>query len=1296
MCESPAAARSAALRGSARMRPRPPTFQLSTFNFQLSTLSLTFSEPMNLPRALLKLPDSTAVALVTVLYYAAARVGLLLAFADSNASPVWPPSGLALAAVLLLGPRVWPGIFVGAFAANFAVFSGNLTTSLGTLGAVSGAIAAGNTLEALAGAWLFRRWFGTGNALKDGAAVLRFVGVAALMCAVSAGLGSVSLLVSGVIPSAIWGTVALTWWIGDVAGVLILTPALLGLAGGSDLQVCARRRRETAGLLLALILVAAVPFGGWLPRGLDQALMFLLFPAFLWPVFRLSQRAAAGAVVCVSFMAIGQTVNGAGPFSRDSLNESLLLLQGFVCVIAITIHALAAALAERRRFAAALMVSEDRLRKVTETLPQLIWTCLPDGRCDYLGPQWVAYTGIPEAQQLGYGWVEQLHPEDRAHTTARWAETAAVGQDLDVEFRIRRHDGVYRWFKTRAVPLRDPAGAILKWFGSNTDIEELRLAEKELRQLNATLEQRVAERTAELNQTVVALQREVSERNRMGQLLAWEKKALERLASAASLPEVLNALVLGLEAQAPGALCSVLLLDADGIHLRHGTAPSLPAAYNQLIDGVAIGPAVGSCGTAAFANRQVIVADIASDPLWANYKSLALAHGLRACWSTPITSSAGKVLGTFAIYYREPRQPTPAELELISRAQRLVGLAIEHKQAEAAQRVSDRAIKAISQGVLIAGPDTKILSANSAFLAITGYAEAEVLGRTCGFVQGPGSDPQTVEAIRLAKHNHQEFSGEILNYRKDGTPFWNELTISPILDLGSGTLTHFIGITRDITARKEAEDALAASERRLRTIFETEPECVKLLAADGSLLEMNPAGLRLIEADSFQQVASLCVYPLVVAKDRPAFQALNEQVFAGASGTLEFQLTGLKGGCRWLETHASPLRDATGQIVAQLAITRDITARKEAEAALRESRERFELAVRGAVDGIWDWNVVTGEDYFSDRWCELLGYAPGELKPVADTWVGLLHPDDKERTLAAVQVHFEQRTPFDIEYRLRTKGGEYLWVRAGGQARWDAAGKPVRMAGSITDITVRKRIETELEQLNSDLQRSNQELEQFAYVASHDLQEPLRAVAGCVQILRNRYQDKLDARADELIRHSVEGAERMQTLIADLLAFSSVGTQGTKPVPLESGAALGTALVNLRTALTESGATVTHDPLPSVVGDRTQLTQLFQNLVGNALKYRSPARPPAIHVSAEPEGEQWRFAVQDNGIGIEPQYFERIFVIFQRLHTRAEYPGTGIGLALCKKIVERHGGRLWLESQPGEGTVFYFTLSAPA
>ena len=224
------------------------------------------------------------------------------------------------------------------------------------------------------------------------------------------------------------------------------------------------------------------------------------------------------------------------------------------------------------------------------------------------------------------------------------------------------------------------------------------------------------------------------------------------------------------------------------------------------------------------------------------------------------------------------------------------------------------------------------------------------------------------------------------------------------------------------------------------------------------------------------------------------------------------------------------------------------------------------------------------------------------------------------------------------------------------------------------------------------MNRSNEELGQFAYIASHDLQEPLRMVASYTQLLSRRYKGKLDSDADEFIAFAVDGATRMQRLIQDLLTYSRVGTKGKDLLDTSSEEALQQALLNLRGAIEESGALVTHDPLPAVLADDMQLIQLFQNLVGNAIKYQRPG-VPRVHVSAARSGaKKWTFAVQDNGLGIDSQYFEKIFGMFQRLHKREEFAGTGIGLAICKKIVERHGGGILVESVPGEGSTFRFTL----
>jgi len=407
----------------------------------------------------------------------------------------------------------------------------------------------------------------------------------------------------------------------------------------------------------------------------------------------------------------------------------------------------------------------------------------------------------------------------------------------------------------------------------------------------------------------------------------------------------------------------------------------------------------------------------------------------------------------------------------------------------------------------------------------------------------------------------------------------------------------------------------------------------------------------------------------------------------------------------------------------------DISELKRVEKDLRQYRDHLEEAIgerttelqrskhlldetgRLARVGGWEIDLEKNDLTWSDVVYQIHEVGR-DFQPTVEEGINFYAPEAVPVISEAVGLAISEGRPFDVELQLITATRKRLWVRAVGEAV-QLDGKVVSVRGVFQDINASKLVELELkkhrehlEELVADrtaelakmvenLNRSNNELTQFAYVASHDLQEPLRMVSSYTQLLARRYQDQLDQDAKDFIGFAVDGANRMQRLIQDLLAYSRITSRGQTLTPLDTHDALGLAITNLQTSIQETGAMVANGDLPKVLGDRTQISQIFQNLIGNAIKFHRSDEPPRVSVSAFPTPGQpdfWTFRVEDNGIGIEARHFDRLFVIFQRLHGKLEYPGTGIGLALCKRIVERHGGTIWLESEPERGTIFFFTL----
>jgi len=539
---------------------------------------------------------------------------------------------------------------------------------------------------------------------------------------------------------------------------------------------------------------------------------------------------------------------------------------------------------------------------------------------------------------------------------------------------------------------------------------------------------------------------------------------------------------------------------------------------------------------------------------------------------------------------------------------------------------------------------------------------------------------QAMEEIRAIVKVMEDEELQLLKQRSDEQQVQRTLltilgSLIGVLSLAGAVLL----LNRNVFQRRQSEKTLESTEQKFRQMAENIHEVFWMSSADLSeVLYISPA---------YQQIwgrtcESLYTNPksfleAIHPEDRERVIA-NLQQNIKTEFDIEYRIIWQDGTVRWIWDRSVPIYNQVGEVYRRAGIAQDISDRKQAEQKIRFQSRLLDAVEQAVIATDLEGNIIYWNHYAEVLYgwsaVEVMGRLVVDVVPAATT---------KEQA-AKLMSRLQVGESWSGEFLVQRRDGTTFPAMVFDSPIYNEQGSLIGIVGVSVDITERKRAEEEL-------QRSNAELQQFAYVASHDLQEPLRMVSSYTQLLAECYQGQLDAQADKFIAFATEGATRMQQLLEDLLDYSRVSRRPQPFEPINCTTILKDVLTDLAVTMQESSAVVTADSLPTVLGDRTQLRQLLQNLISNAIKFRRE-EPPLVHISAEPQEDFWLFTVRDNGIGIDPQFAERIFVLFQRLHSRQEYPGTGIGLAICKKIVERHAGRIWVESHLGEGSTFYFTL----
>ena len=621
--------------------------------------------------------------------------------------------------------------------------------------------------------------------------------------------------------------------------------------------------------------------------------------------------------------------------------------------------------------------------------------------------------------------------------------------------------------------------------------------------------------------------------------------------------------------------------------------------------------------------------------------------------------------------------------------------------------------------------DGTIVSWNAGAEKIYGYAAAEIVGRHISVLVPPDQVAEIDGILAKIWDGNPVHHYETGRIRKDGSHIQISLTLSPIRNR-DGRVVGASTIARDITARKLAEEVVRRANEYNRSLIEASLDPLVTISADGTISDVNEATVRVTGVPRAELIGTdFSTYFTEPEKAKAGY----ETVFRDGSVTdYELEIRHRDGRVIPVLYNATVYRDEAGGVAGIFAAARDVTERKKAEEAIRRANEYNRSLIEASLDPLV---TISADGMISDvneATVRVTGLPREELIGTNFS----LYFTDPGRARAGYETVFRDGSVIDYELDIRHRDGRVIPVLYNASVYRDEAGGVAGVFAAARDMTEQKRAEAalrtaymdlddrvkertadlveanrhleqeiaehrattdQLRRKSEELARSNEELQQFAYIASHDLQEPLRAISGFTELLERRYRGQIDERADRYINFIIDGTNQMQQIILDLLAYSRVQTKAHEFDLIDANRALEQALRNLQVTIRDRGARVTVDgPLPEIFADGIQITQVFQNLIGNALKFQKSGATPEIRVSAAREGSDWVFSVADNGIGIDARHLGRIFMLFQRLHAKGDYEGTGIGLAICKRIVERHGGSIAVRSTPGAGSTFTFSI----